>query len=801
MASEDIFHLCPIAGKLKSLQFSSAKKLVVLVSFVGRELVQFSCDDVSIQKNRNKLKCVQKGNEFHVMTDGMILKLVASVPENEHCFTLLTSINRVDSGFHGPTFGSFLKPAYVPLDKGFRNSMKEQSGIEQHAKSASLNLKRKLISDSVNPVSNIFGRTYGSRDNTRAFGGHSLTSPVRPHPLPSSNSEISFGAGKSSHSAPGTGTPLASVFDDASPSAVRDSASGHLNKPIVVTNTTVRSSKQCNINTAAPARSDGGIRGLFARASRPSINEPVKSSLTALISGTESSRATVGSASPSASSAVKPKGSVKAAMSLSDSRIAALFASTPVAVSKDQNKENVDLDLFRIETGSRLLSHTGNPKPHAVADTSEQFDTRLESEFRWRGIRNLGNTCYAGSILQILLVLSSFTHDLFNLYQEAGAAMSAAGVAERAPMLTALMRLLVQHQSSGTRSSLAQKSLGFGYSSSRVALDLAPFQAAVFRLNKQFTTYKQHDSHEYLISLLELIYGQIKILTATSIDVPVQDLSAGDSYRCPVLKNFQFEIKNSITCGLCGAVLVNKEYYRDLSLDHVPAQGGERMAESGPVPLVELLKGFFAPELRNMKCDKCAVATTAEPSLPTASVASTSTMRVVKECISLPQYLVLHLKRFYLDLETNTVVKVPYPVAITPTIDMSAFCSSSMITNFNNSPDSSSTLVACRSDTAIQSQSQSGCQYGLKGIVRHIGLNAVSGHYIADVRPEFAAPTSSDVNGISSTKDSMVDSMSAAVTDPLLWRRCDDSIVKPISECEVLKGMTQTPYLIVFERL
>ena len=74
-------------------------------------------------------------------------------------------------------------------------------------------------------------------------------------------------------------------------------------------------------------------------------------------------------------------------------------------------------------------------------------------------------------------------------------------------------------------------------------------------------------------------------------------------------------------------------------------------------------------------------------------------------------------------------------------------------------------------------------QYRLSAVVRHMGNNVFTGHYICDT---FTAASAASRVG-------------KALRPGGAWRRCDDSVVMPITEEEVLADQT-SPYILFYER-
>ena len=85
-----------------------------------------------------------------------------------------------------------------------------------------------------------------------------------------------------------------------------------------------------------------------------------------------------------------------------------------------------------------------------------------------------------------------------------------------------------------------------------------------------------------------------------------------------------------------------------------------------------------------------------------------------------------------------------------------------------------------------------GWRYRLRAVVRHMGSNVFSGHYICDTFTGTGAGSSGSSGGGGSGNRGGGRGAGS-------WQRCDDSIVSPISEEAVLKDET-SPYILFYER-
>uniref|UniRef100_A0A7S4RZP5 Ubiquitin carboxyl-terminal hydrolase n=1 Tax=Ditylum brightwellii TaxID=49249 RepID=A0A7S4RZP5_9STRA len=213
----------------------------------------------------------------------------------------------------------------------------------------------------------------------------------------------------------------------------------------------------------------------------------------------------------------------------------------------------------------------------------------------------------------------------------------------------------------------------------------------------------------------------------------------------PVDNYFTTKVRISLTCDSCGIVRTKEEEYRYISIE---------VNEDKEAPSLSVgLKNFFAPEKREAKCEKC--------SCPTAM----QTMEITR----LPRALILHFKRFLVDVSPDyskiTYRKNHSPVQFGETLSLSQDSDNSSLANYlakdvdipstfneeqrreetsasaseedgdadeemslDPQDDDSSTTTGSEADS---SKSPSRC-YRLRSVVNHSGASSCHGHYTAD---------------------------------------------------------------------
>jgi ubiquitin C-terminal hydrolase len=211
--------------------------------------------------------------------------------------------------------------------------------------------------------------------------------------------------------------------------------------------------------------------------------------------------------------------------------------------------------------------------------------------------------------------------------------------------------------------------------------------------------------------------------------VPSQEAEAPfQPERAPTLIEDYFftQVRAHLTCNSCKYTRSHVETYSHLSLE----------MSSGSVE--EGLRMFFAPNTSlELKCEKCFCET------------ATQTCEVIK----LPRALLLHCKRFIVDVSPDY---------------------SSITYRKNQSPFEFGDEVSLDEFLSEESFSQQTC-FSLRSVVNHIGSSASCGHYTADAIRRFP-------------------------NNEREWTRFNDSKVSQISPGEAMGVASQkTAYMIMYE--
>jgi ubiquitin C-terminal hydrolase len=203
----------------------------------------------------------------------------------------------------------------------------------------------------------------------------------------------------------------------------------------------------------------------------------------------------------------------------------------------------------------------------------------------------------------------------------------------------------------------------------------------------------------------------------------------------PLAEYFTTEVRIRLTCDSCKFSRTHKEKFWHLSLEIGP--------DSGSVD--EGLRRFFAPEKREIKCEKCFCSSATQTS----------------EIIRLPRALLLHFKRFIVDVSED-YSSVTYRKNRSPVLfdeELSLHDHLSVLTEFTATD-------YVKPDLAVDG-------YSIRSVVNHIGSSASCGHYTADSHRWY-------------DKDRR-------------WTRFNDSYVSSISSIEALENSRETAYMVMYE--
>ena len=271
--------------------------------------------------------------------------------------------------------------------------------------------------------------------------------------------------------------------------------------------------------------------------------------------------------------------------------------------------------------GSRASLSALADRIHQISDKeSEKSSTSARSaslvapnKADWKGLRNLGNTCYLNASVQLLATLPPAWW----------AQMKRLVTTERP-----LTETLVQ-----TRTDLLippEPSQGLG---SVPAVNPQSLKQAMDKRTDKYVGYEQRDAHEFVSDLLDFLHEETLVTSAKHSffskltpaenqenrpNLPDSSIESGSS--CTTKKptttspteDFSMTVQACLTCQSCGYARTKDELYRHMSVD-IPTE------TSAPPAISSCVADFFEPEIRELICEKCSEGREASQSLTIVS--------------------------------------------------------------------------------------------------------------------------------------------------------------------------------------
>ena len=275
----------------------------------------------------------------------------------------------------------------------------------------------------------------------------------------------------------------------------------------------------------------------------------------------------------------------------------------------------------------------------------------------------------------------------------------------------------------------------------------------------------------------------------------------------PISSNFTTKVRVCLTCESCKFRRSHIETYLHLSLDI--STGSSENDSSDDVDVCNLgipsrssieegLRRFFAPEKREIKCEKCF---------------HTSALQT-SEITQLPRNLLFHLKRFIVDISPDyssiSYRKDQSSVIFRERMELESHDDESECDNqssvFRSVHDDEE--FGFKDFLAQDCSYEPGAAYEIRSVVNHIGSSASCGHYTADAKRQTLEGSSSSSSGkieieIHEQQDDESENTSAQEEEPIAedreWIRFNDSYVSKISSKEAVEDASKTAYMIMYE--
>ncbi|KAM7179701.1 ubiquitin carboxyl-terminal hydrolase 44 isoform 2-T5 [Macrochelys suwanniensis] len=424
----------------------------------------------------------------------------------------------------------------------------------------------------------------------------------------------------------------------------------------------------------------------------------------------------------------------------------------PRKSSRLQNQNKISSEVSPCV--QKLPQNLSSPAELKVTSTSDEVRLKKigDSPIKRRptvtpgvtGLRNLGNTCYMNSILQVLSHLLIFRECFLKLdlnqTQEllATAANEKTRSSTKHPPITGSAFCVNENQvkvkgSSSMRRPSLSSGLSGGASKSRNMELIQPrepsskhislchelhtlFQVmwsgkwalvspfamlhSVWRLIPAFRGYAQQDAQEFLCELLDKVQQELET-TGTRFPalIPTSQRKLIKQVLNVVNTIFHGQLLSQVTCLACDNKSNTIESFWDLSLEFPERYhcSGKEMASQYPCLLTEMLAKFTETEALEGKiyaCDQC-------------NIILTEAQKQLMVC-RLPQVLRLHLKRFRWS-GRNHREKIGVHVSFDQILNMEPYC--------------------CRE--SLKSLLPDCFIYDLSAVIMHHGKGFGSGHYTA----------------------------------------------------------------------
>uniref|UniRef100_A0A3P9QGW2 Ubiquitin carboxyl-terminal hydrolase n=1 Tax=Poecilia reticulata TaxID=8081 RepID=A0A3P9QGW2_POERE len=357
------------------------------------------------------------------------------------------------------------------------------------------------------------------------------------------------------------------------------------------------------------------------------------------------------------------------------------------------------------------------------------------------GLRNLGNTCYMNSILQVLSHLHVFRECFLRLDLTQALELLASAVHGQLTVKTTTQFPLSQRKGLQSTSGLSggasrgrsmeliqpkepsSKHISLCHElhtlfqvmwSGKWAL-VSPFAMlhSVWQLIPAFRGYAQQDAQEFLCELLDKVQQELESTGKHTNTAGVPQKRLIKQVLSVVNTIFHGQLLSQVTCLACSHRSNTVEPFWDLSLEFPERyhSNSRESAAQAPCHLTEMLAKFTETEALEgniYACDQCNAARRRTCSKTVILTEAKKQLMVYK----LPQVLRLHLKRFRWS-GRNHREKIGVHVSFDQLLNMEPYCSN---------PSSPSAAGSPRPKHFL---------YELSAVVMHHGKGFGSGHYTA----------------------------------------------------------------------
>ncbi|XP_074650659.1 ubiquitin carboxyl-terminal hydrolase 38-like [Tubulanus polymorphus] len=404
--------------------------------------------------------------------------------------------------------------------------------------------------------------------------------------------------------------------------------------------------------------------------------------------------------------------------------------------------------LTKIKENLTLSHWTARTRDNSISVTVEQ-----KSETGKTGLVNLGNTCYANSVLQAIYMCDSFRKSIL-----------AQPICRFQPLLIKLQRVFA-----------------FLTLTQRAAYSPTNFVSA--SRPSWFIDGHQQDCSEYLKYMLDQLHEQetLKLKQQAEKDAAetaAKDVNDGRELQSLIHSHFAGKVQTTYKCKSCCSNSSRTESFIDIPLA-IPDKDSSSVAGGGddkePIVLDDLIKYYLEPETlkgdNQYHCENCEKLQDAERSI-----------RIVES----PQVLVLNLLRFSYDVKMQSRSKILTDVTYPKTLLLPVAGDENALKTKRKHSQNNELI-----DHKV---------YGLYAVIVHSGTSSESGHYYCYARHcvhsnQGTESSYSVQNGAVETVDYLQDK----------WYLFNDSRVS-YSNFESFSGVTKrfsrdTAYVLCYKRL
>ncbi|MES1902730.1 MAG: Ubiquitin carboxyl-terminal hydrolase 42, partial [Paramarteilia canceri] len=354
-------------------------------------------------------------------------------------------------------------------------------------------------------------------------------------------------------------------------------------------------------------------------------------------------------------------------------------------------------------------------KPINNTDTKTEIRKSAICNSIGSGLANLGNSCYINAAIQCLI------HILHEFFLDNKKNKHSSHPSNFCTLCTIV--------------SLASRSLSIQKPSK--PLHLHKLVNNVSNINKQFKRGKQGDSHEFLRSAIDQIQQS---LTGAKLNIEKEQKTVLFQY----IGGF---LQNRVRCSVCDNSDVVSDPFMDLSLD-LPPPFKQDSSKSNKSTLQSCLQHYFSEETISKVYGITGDSICKNCKSPKAKLLKKFSID------SSPNFLTIHLKRFYINRNSNnkiTMTKNNSFISYPDILDLSPFVKNDF------------------SDIARNDNQR----YSLQCMIIHLGNSIKSGHYIAIIKQPSQSPISK-------------------------WFIFDDERVEPINPSQV---WSYRPYILIYKKL